>query len=405
MEHIKDKVVLIHGMMSTLDLFIEALAKGFEKEYQIYLLDITNIQEAMNGLFEYMKNPGRIIAAISFNGVGSNIMIEKINVWKHFAIPFIDIVVDNPIYFNDRFMNEVICPDVVLCIDQEHADYVNSYIDKVALSAFLPHGGACVCKEKRSINERKIDILYAGGNRNVCEYLPIGRLSYEYTFDAINIMEEIHYYMMKNPSYSLLSATDSILNRNNIQISNCEKRYFLKDSIYVEANVLTVYRNNMLLTLAKAGLPITLCGSYWEESEILNYPNVTFLGALSPSEVLARMGDAKIVLNHTAWFKNGSHERVFNAMLAGAVCVSDSTKYLEETFCTRIAGEVDARELLLYDVDKLEHLPTLITDLLSDYDSMQKIADRGYEKAKRSHTWECRAHEIATDLFPYLQRR
>lgn len=32
------------------------------------------------------------------------------------------------------------------------------------------------------------------------------------------------------------------------------------------------------------------------------------------------------------WFKQGAHDRVFNSMLNGAVCVTDTSGYLKDNF-------------------------------------------------------------------------
>lgn len=42
------------------------------------------------------------------------------------------------------------------------------------------------------------------------------------------------------------------------------------------------------------------------------------------------MADAKIVMNFMPWFKDGSHERIYNSMLNGAVCLTDPSLFLEK---------------------------------------------------------------------------
>ena len=51
-----------------------------------------------------------------------------------------------------------------------------------------------------------------------------------------------------------------------------------------------------------------------------------------PDEGVDLMYDSKIVLNTMTWFKDGTHDRVFNGMLAGAVAVTDSSIYMKENF-------------------------------------------------------------------------
>jgi glycosyltransferase involved in cell wall biosynthesis len=99
------------------------------------------------------------------------------------------------------------------------------------------------------------------------------------------------------------------------------------------------------------------------------------------------MHQSKIVLNTLTWFKDGSHDRIFNGMLAGAVVVSDSSRYLKEQF-------ENHRELELFELEEIETLPDIVEGLLSDLPRAQQMADRGRAAAQARHTWAHRAIEI-----------
>ena len=99
------------------------------------------------------------------------------------------------------------------------------------------------------------------------------------------------------------------------------------------------------------------------------------------------MYHSKIVLNTMTWFKDGSHDRVFNGMLAGAVVVSDSSVYMQEQF-------VNHKELELFELEEIGELPAIVKDLLGNLPRTQRIADAGWKKAMEFHTWEQRAREI-----------
>ncbi len=107
------------------------------------------------------------------------------------------------------------------------------------------------------------------------------------------------------------------------------------------------------------------------------------------------MGDSKIVLNTLPWFRDGSHERVFNAMLSGAVAVSETTQYLEEALPS------DAWVSFDLSPESLEGLAQRILALLADESRLQGIASAGYEAALSAHTWENRAQELHRDLLTY----
>jgi spore maturation protein CgeB len=99
------------------------------------------------------------------------------------------------------------------------------------------------------------------------------------------------------------------------------------------------------------------------------------------------------------WFKDGTHDRVFNGMLQGTVAVSDSSIYMKEAFC----GSPDAeQELVLFELTELEQLPETIAYLLQHPDVAQRIADNGYRRALCSETWDARAKELDRDLISEL---
>lgn len=91
-----------------------------------------------------------------------------------------------------------------------------------------------------------------------------------------------------------------------------------------------------------------------------------------------------------AWFKDGAHDRIFNTMLNGAVCLTDSSVYLDEILH-------DQEDCALYSLSQMERLPEIAASLLADPDRMQRIADKGDELAQAGHTWAHRAkvlHEL-----------
>lgn len=110
------------------------------------------------------------------------------------------------------------------------------------------------------------------------------------------------------------------------------------------------------------------------------------------------MQDAKIVLSTMTWFKDGTHDRVFNGMLQGAVAVTDSSGYMKEEFGGYKEPKGREEELLFFELEELDKLPVQIQELLSDPKRAQQIANRGYQKAKQFHTWRARAIELEQDL-------
>lgn len=91
------------------------------------------------------------------------------------------------------------------------------------------------------------------------------------------------------------------------------------------------------------------------------------------------------------WFKDGAHDRVFNSMLNGAVCVSDGSKYMDEIL-------TDGKDYIKYDLDRLAELPEKIRELLVDRDRWEDIVKNGYNKAVNGHTWADRARFLHAEI-------
>lgn len=140
-----------------------------------------------------------------------------------------------------------------------------------------------------------------------------------------------------------------------------------------------------------------LYGNGWDDFDWVKLPNVHYGGTVSPSEIVSMMEDTKIVLNSMPWFRDGSHDRIFNAMMCGAVAVSETTRYLEETLPSGTWVSFDLSP------ESLSALPQRIRNLLSDEAEMQRIASAGHDLAVSEHTWKSRALELHNDLLSYLQ--
>jgi len=93
------------------------------------------------------------------------------------------------------------------------------------------------------------------------------------------------------------------------------------------------------------------------------------------------MQQAKIVLNHMAWFKHGSSERIFNAMSQGALCMTDSSIYLDRIL-------TDNKNCAVYHLKDAgtPFIADRIQTLLSSKETSEAIARNGY-LTSQEHTW------------------
>ena len=101
-------------------------------------------------------------------------------------------------------------------------------------------------------------------------------------------------------------------------------------------------------------------------------------------------------MNVMPWFKDGAHDRVFNSMLNGAVCVSDGSRYMDEIL-------EDGKDYIKYDLAALTELPGKIEELLVNRDQWERIVASGYKKAADGHTWADRARFLHSEILCKIQ--
>ena len=138
-------------------------------------------------------------------------------------------------------------------------------------------------------------------------------------------------------------------------------------------------RGKVVQTLVDNGIKVHLVGGGWEELECKHPENMVLYGTMNSKGCLEIQRKSKICLNVMPWFKRGAHDRIFNTMLNGSVCVTDSSEYLDEV--------LTEDDVAFYSLKEMEKLPDIVKGLLSDIERMQAIADHGYRTALEQHSW------------------
>lgn len=386
------RLVLFKGELDTINLFSEQLKKGFEAlgGYEIYEFDLRNMLKSLGEFYTFLQS-GPITAMIAFNSNFYGITLSSgANMCEQLQIPCVNILVDHPYWYPD-ILNKMPSVGIVLCVDRRHMDYVSRFYPQIPLNGFLPHGGTCMDGTPKPIRERTIPVLYAGsllGN-----YAEKQKPDFKkWDFPAEEICETAIQTLLRNPKLTIEQALEKTIRNHGIEMSDSQLVQFISSCVYIERVVSSHYREKILADIARAGIPLEIYGDGWDACGWTTLPNVHYGGRISPKEVLGKMEDTKIVLNTMPWFKDGSHERVFNGMLRGAAVCSETSVYFEE--------ELPSDAWISYDLtdDSIARLPQRLQNLLQDTDTMQRIADRGYQLAVENHTWQARAGELDRDL-------
>lgn len=381
----KKRIIFFKGAYDTLDLFTSEMADEFIRcGHEIMIYDVKDTAASLGRLAAFAAKP--VDFAVSYNNLGFNMELASgRNVWNDLGVTFINILFDHPFHYREALKNAP-ANAVILCCDRNHVKYIERFYKNIKYYGFMPHGGNNFAIG-RPWEERGIDVFYAGGlSRDlVGAIMPVCE---KYTdFDGKSMIREVYDELVNNPSELTENVIEKYMVSHGILLSDDELSSIITDFRVVDSFATSYYREKTIDVLVNNGIKVLVCGRGWENSSCFNNPNFIYGGFVSPSQVLELMCNTKIVLNTMTWFKDGSHDRVFNGMLAGAVSVTDSSGYINETIRNGENG-------IVFELNDTEGLAQTIKELLGSPEKSKKIAAAGNAMAANNHLMKHRAHYI-----------
>lgn len=381
----KYRIVLFYSGTESFNFFTDQLVNELQKRnHDIFVLDLMEPQKdgphsaAALSLFAAQG----VDAVICFDGFGcrEDLFIRN---WDGLQATVLNILMDPPFRFHPSIEKH---PKKyhLFCCDYEHVAYVKKYFPEMApFVSFMPHVGMIPSEESPIIPyaRRKYDILFSG-----TYYSPQSKL-----MDTKQLLggdeSKYHFYevmydnLIKDTSLTIEQAVLKTLKQMNLSVSETELKTIFNYSVHLDWAIRMYERERVVSVLAEAGLELYLLGRGWENHPAASYPNVHRIDDRIPyAETLMYMANAKINLNVMPWFKEGTHDRIFNTLLQHSLPLTDSSTWIDEHF-------TDGVDIALYDLDHLEQLPDIARGLLEDTSRAEAIIEKGYEKVLRNYTW------------------
>ncbi len=300
------------------------------------------------------------------------------NIWDELKIPTMNYILDHPMCYDDT-LREAPKTGTLLCVDNYHVQYVKRFYPNISKCYFLPLAGDNNLDGfAREWKDREIDVLYVGGYK--------GDLNLE-------LLSHSEKDILERLLQNMESTTEYIVEKRcREKCENADEEYIKQEILKakrVDWYIMTYIRVEVIKALIRGGIDVTVYGSGWEKFECFDNPHFIYKGKIPQTECLEQMKNSKIVLNVMPWFKEGTHDRVINAMLAGAVALSDGSAYMDEVF---EAG----KDYVAYDIKHLEKLPEIIRNILHSDNS--EMRERAYKKAKDKHRWIQRIEELEKNI-------
>lgn len=293
-------------------------------------------------------------------------------------IPFFNVVVDPPYYHSGSLKSHAEGLHLIFP-DRGHVEYCKKYYmpcKSVEMGYLLGPVGNQIPYE-----ERTIDILFTG-SRSDNDNIKANILSEQNSADVKDIFLYLVDAGMRMPEKTTEELVLSYLHcdRNQVEANVLD---FIMSQIgtWSEYYLRNDYRERIIRLLVNAGLNVAVAGGGWDSIFPECPANLTILGRVDMTETADLTANAKILLNVMPWFKDGFHDRIPTAMYNGAVCVTDSSSYIDEHF-------QDGENIVLYRLDALDKLPDQCKYLLEHPEKASKIAQAGQRKAESDYSWE-----------------
>lgn len=399
------RIVMVVGGVETLEYFSYQMGKTFAKlGYLVFYYDLKDEINSAKRLKKFIRTGETALVTFNFEGLEKEPGVYKEGlgyVWDAYRIPCYNIAADHPYYYHDRLVD---LPKEYhhISIDKFQEQYFKEFYPEFHHLGFLPLAGTELAEhEVRELPEQEVssesdeaselskigrymDVIMTGNYTppSFCEK-HIHWINEEYAAFYQGIIDDL----IANPNQTVEAAELAACEREMGHTPYDEIRIAMHRMIFIDLYVRNYWRGEAVRTLVDAGIVVDVFGKGWDELVCEKPENLRIHPQTTSLACLQHLQHAKVSLNVMPWFKDGAHDRVFNSILNGAVCVSDKSKYLCE--------ELEEGEgVCYYDLKNIEQLPDIVQEILQNGKKMQDIVANGIEKVQKHHTWDARAKQI-----------
>lgn len=385
-------LIFIKNAVETLGYFSEELSIAFEEMgYKCYFIDYEDLFLSIRIIKEAVKQDNCALITFNFIGLsGEKYAIEDNNntIWENYNVPCFCILVDHPLYYYNQ-LAESHKNLHIYCVDRFHMKYMHRFYSQYN-TQFLPLAGNILFNEKELIpyEKRKYDITF------IANYVPIENLLVHINGverEYVDFYQEIIEYLISNPDTSLEDALMSFVLREVGTATDNELREAFAGMLFIDLCIRTHFRGETVKNLVDAGIKVHVFGKDWDKLACKCPENLIISGnEVDSAACVKAIRNTKIALNTMPWFKDGAHDRIFTAMLNGAVSLTDSSIYLNQEINTECA--------VFYDIKELDKFPDKVNYLLMHEERAKQIAECGYNLSRDKHMWKNRAKVIEKNI-------
>lgn len=396
------RIVMMEGGVETLSYFSHQMAGEFQKlGYAVFFYDLKQEESSAGKLRKFIRPRETVLVTFNFQGLEKEAGVYREGIgylWDTYHIPCYNIAADHPYFYDDRLKD---LPEKYrhISIDRRQKAYFEEFYPEYVSRGFLPLAGTGLRQGEDEAKTGKAgaqgdaeqaapcyDVILTGNYTKLSFFEPyINWINEEYAAFYRGIIDDL----LEHPACTVEEVALAHCEREMGKEPNDQLRIALHKMIFIDLYVRNYWRGKAVRTLVNAGIPVHVVGKGWEELEDVRHPECLKLHSQTASVTcLEMLADAKVSLNVMPWFKDGAHDRVFNSILNGAVCVTDPSCYLEE--------ELHEGEGVCYvALQDMDALPEKVKDLLQNDSGRNEIVRRGRAIVEQKHTWAQRAKTLA----------
>lgn len=396
------RIVMMEGGVETLSYFSHQMAGEFQKlGYAVFFYDLKQEESSAGKLRKFIRPRETVLVTFNFQGLEKEAGVYREGIgylWDTYHIPCYNIAADHPYFYDDRLKD---LPEKYrhISIDRRQKAYFEEFYPEYVSRGFLPLAGTGLRQGEDEAKTGKAgaqgdaeqaapcyDVILTGNYTKLSFFEPyINWINEEYAAFYRGIIDDL----LEHPACTVEEVALAHCEREMGKEPNDQLRIALHKMIFIDLYVRNYWRGKAVRTLVNAGIPVHVVGKGWEELEDVRHPECLKLHPQTASVTcLEMLADAKVSLNVMPWFKDGAHDRVFNSILNGAVCVTDPSRYLEE--------ELHEGEGVCYvALQDMDALPEKVKDLLQNDSGRNEIVQRGRAIVEQKHTWAQRAKTLA----------
>lgn len=375
------RFVLFYESTESFNYFTDEIARELTgRGHEAFTLDLLQPSRSGHSMEEFMAFCEiRPDAVICFNRAGIH-NDAYIDLWNSMGACVLHILMDHPLRLHPTMEHH---PDkyIQFCPDEEHVAYVKRYFPNVEHVEFLAHAGTPDDRPPIPYADRKYDIVFSATYYVPESMLPELEPLFPKDSPMYGLYIQIGEDLIAHTDKSLIRSVLDVLEANHMPLSDGSVKTIMRNMTPIDWMVRMYYRGRAVQALVDAGLEVHVLGRGWENHPCAGAGNLHILSdRIGLAETFGYMRDARINLNVMPWFKEGTHDRIFNTMLRRSVCLTDSSTWIDQHY-------ENGRDIALYDLNHLEKLPEIADYWLTHTAQAETLIEAAHAKTAANYTW------------------